>query len=156
MSCPSLPVSQRISIKSLSTLNISLQRLVNFSSGTSPELFPLTHEFLVVIIIIMCLCVLRRNLASAHEILEQRKSDEGERHPGEQDAKITSKMIFSVEDDGADGLGHVVDGEPESVLVEPDLQLCRQDSDGNIYQDPVSDTVSSNSIGSKEGHHLQR
>ena len=87
----------------------------------------------------MWLNTLGRDLTSAHEKLEHGKRNEGKRHPGEQDAKITSKVIFGVEDDGADRLRHVVDGETEPVFVEPDLQLRRQDSDGNIYQDPVSD-----------------
>ena len=142
-----LPVPQRGSIKSLCILDVSLQRLVNFGSGTSPEHFPLLHKLLAVIT--MRPYVLGCDLAPSHEILEGRKSNEGERDPGEQDAKITPEVIFGVEDDGADGLGHVVDGEPEPVLVEPDLQLRWQDSDGNIYQDPDSDTVSSNATGFK-------
>ena len=61
------------------------------------------------------------DLAFAHEILECGKSNEGERSPGEQDAKVLSKVVLGVEDDGADNLRHVVDGESEAILVEPDL-----------------------------------
>jgi hypothetical protein len=61
------------------------------------------------------------DLAFTHEILECGKSNEGERNPGEQDAKVLSKVVLGVEDDGADNLRHVVDGEYEAILVKPDF-----------------------------------